>query len=191
MGKLYLKKKLINLPNLIIVEGFWQIGKTRLVNYLARKFNYFVIPEPNHITHKIKNNISQWYRKAHLKRYKKAIRQLNQGKRIIMERSIISNIAFSYSKTHKLPLNFQEDLEKLRKLRNFIVIFLYTDKNFAEEQALKLKDLLVKKQILDNPRFYQNYLYFYKNILPSLIERKIIFRKVNKDWKFKSLKEIL
>ena len=75
MEKLYLKKKVINLPNLIIVEGFWQIGKTRLVNYLTKKFNYFVIPEPNHIIHKIKNNISKWYRKTHWERYKKAVKQ--------------------------------------------------------------------------------------------------------------------
>ncbi|MGB9743282.1 MAG: hypothetical protein ACPLW9_01010 [Minisyncoccales bacterium] len=191
MGKSPLKKSWIKLPKIIIVEGFWQIGKTTLINYLAKKFNYTVIVEPDHIVSGIKKNISKWYRKKHGERYKEAIAQLNRGKRIVMERSIISSIAFNYAKTRKLPLGFRKDLEDIQKLKNSLIIFLYTNRKFITKSVLTLKDNSVKKQILDNPKFYQNYLYFYKKVLPSLIKHKIMFKKVNKGWKFQDLKEIL
>jgi len=191
MEKLNSKKNWTNLSKIIIVEGFWQIGKTKLIDHLAKKFDYTVITEPNHIISGVKKNISKWYHKKHRERYKEAIIQLNRGKRIVMERSIISSIAFDYAKISTLPSGFRKDLENIRKLKNFLIIVLYANRTFITKRALTLKDNSVKKQILDNPKFYQNYLYFYKKILPPLIDYKIIFKKVNKGWKFKSFKEIL
>jgi len=191
MGKSPLKKSWIKLPEIIIVEGFWQIGKTTLINYLAKKFNYIIIDEPNHIVSGIKKNISKWYQKKHRERYKEIIAQLNRGERIVIERSIISSIAYYYAKTGKLPLGFRKDLEDIRRLKNSLIIFLYADRKFITKRILTLKDNSVKKQILDNPKFYQNYLYFYKKVLPLLIRHKIMFKKVNKGWKFQNFKEIL
>ena len=76
MAKLYLKKRFKKLPKVIIVEGFWNIGKTELINDLSKKYNYDIIPEPNHLLKNIKKGISKWYRKKHWKRYQLAIRQI-------------------------------------------------------------------------------------------------------------------
>lgn len=191
MGKLYLKKNLIKLPKFIIIEGFWQIGKGKLIDYLDNKFNYIVIAEPDHLIHNIKGNISEWYCKKHRERHKNAIKQFKNGKQIILERSIISSIAFDYAKDHKFSSVYQKDLEAIRKLKDFLVIFLYASKNFVRKRVLKVKDTSVKKQILNNDNFYQNYLDFYKNILPPLIDHKILFIKVDYKNKFKSSQNII
>lgn len=185
MGKLYLKNRSIRLPNVIIIEGFWCIGKTKLANKIAKKFNYTFIKEPNHLSYKIKNNISRWYRTKHIKRYENLIELLNKGQLVIMERSFISSMAFDYAKSKKYPSDFQKNLKKIKKLKDFLIIFLYGDKTFIKKKMSKLKDSSVKKQILYNQNFYNNYLNFYRNILPSVIRNKIIFIKVNKKERFK------
>lgn len=190
MERSHSKKSLKKLPKIIIIEGVWQVGKTKLANYFSKNFDYTIIIEPDHIVSKIKNNISKWYRKKHWERYKRLIMQLNQGKRIVMERSIISNIAFDYAKKRVLPINFRRDLKKIKKLKNLLIIFLYVNKNFMINRVSIINDISVKKQIVDNSKFYQNYLHFYKKILPPLIENKIIFKKVNKGQRFKSFKKI-
>ena len=191
MARLYLKKDFVKLPKIIIVEGFWQIGKTKLIDYLAKEFNCIVLSEPNHITENIKKDISRWYYKRHLTRYNKALMTLKQKKNVLMERSVISNIAFNYAKTNKLPLNCRKNLEKIRELENFLLIFLYGDRDFIKRRVLRIKDLSVKKQILDNPNFYRNYIYFYKNFLPPLINNKMIFLKVNDKKVFKKFSNII
>lgn len=189
MGKLYLKKNLAKLPKIIIVEGFWGMGKTKLIDYLVKKFNYFSIPEPNHVTENIRKDISRWYYKKHLERLSEAIKKIEQ--KIVMERSVISSVAFDYAKTNKLPPNYQKNLKKIRKLKDFLVIFLYGNKNFVRKKAFGLKDFSVKRQLLNNPNFYRNYINFYKNILPPLIGNKITFVKVSDGNTFNKFSNII
>ena len=54
MGRFYSNKNLVKLPKMIIVEGFWNLGKTTLVKYLSKKLNYEIIPEPCHLIKNIK-----------------------------------------------------------------------------------------------------------------------------------------
>lgn len=191
MAKLFLKKNSVRFPKLIIVEGFWKIGKTKIINYLAQRFGYIVIPELNHLKNNISQDISQWYHQKHLERYDQMEKKLKQKEKIIVERSVISNIAFSYAKTHKLSENFKVDLEKIKKRGDLLIIFLYGNKNFIKERVIKLKDYSVKKQILENPNFYKNYVYFYKNLLPSRIDNKIIFIKVDNKNAFNKFSDII
>jgi thymidylate kinase/ADP-ribose pyrophosphatase YjhB (NUDIX family) len=191
MEKSYSKKDSIELSKIIIIEGFWRIGKTTIANYLARRYGYALIGEPNHLNFKIKNGISKWYYKKHKERHQKAIKQRNDGKLVVMDRSILSNIAFTYAKTNKLPSEFKKQLKNIKKLNNFLIIFLYTNKAYAKNKALTVKDFSVKEQFLKNVDFYSNYLYFYKNILPPLINNKILFIKVDKMGRLKKLSTIM
>lgn len=186
MEKSCLKKNSKKLPKVLIVEGFWNLGKTKLINYLAERYNYFIIPEPDHLTENINRDVSRWYRREHWKRHQLAIKQIKQGKNIIMERSVISSLAFDYAKSRTLSLGFKKDFKKIINLRDFLVIFLYGDKNFIKKRASKLKDPLVKKLITENSHFCRNYLHFYKKILPLWVDNKIILIKVNHKNKFKN-----
>ncbi|KKS90143.1 MAG: hypothetical protein UV65_C0020G0005 [Parcubacteria group bacterium GW2011_GWF2_43_11] len=186
MEKSCSKKNSKKLPKVLIVEGFWNLGKTKLIDYLAERYNYFIIPEPDHLTENINRNISKWYRQEHGKRHQLAIKQMKQGKNIIMERSVISSLAFDYAKSRTLSLGFKKDLKKINKLRDFLVIFLYGDKDFTKKMGLKLRDPSVKKLIMENSHFCQNYLHFYKKILPLRLDNKIVFIKVNYKNKFKN-----
>ena len=151
-----------------------------------KKYNYFIIPEPNHLLQNINRDISRWYRQEHWKRHQLAIKQIKQGKNIIMERSVISSLAFDYAKSHTLPLSLQKDFEKIKKIDDFLIIFLYGDNNFTKKKGSKLEDHLVKKLITKNNYFYQDYLYFYKKILPARVDNKIIFIKINHKNRFKN-----
>ncbi len=181
MGRLYLKKSCKKLPRIIIVEGFWNLGKTRLIKYLGKKCNYYIIPEPNHLTENVKKGVSKWYRKKHWERHRLAIKKLKQNKNIIMERSIISNFAFDYAKSEKLPADFKESIKRFKKIGIFLIIFLYGEVNFVKKKLsdLEPKDYTVRKQVFDNLYFYQNYLNFYRKILPKFINNRIRFLKIN------------
>lgn len=180
MEKLYIKKKL---PKLLIVEGFWQIGKTQLIAALAKKFCFRIVDEPNHICSNIDTDISKWYQNKHREKFKKVQSNIQKGKKIIMDRSIISNIAYQYATSGKFPNGYKSDLHRIKKTSDFFVIFLYGDKSFVIKKSKKIKDNTVKNQI-KNSLFYDNYLNFYLNILPSLISNRILFINVNNKNKF-------
>lgn len=180
----------MKLPKFIIIEGFWRVGKTKMADYLAKNFNYILINEPNHLTHKVRNNISQWYLKEHLKGLKVAIKQFNLGKSIIMERSIISNIAFAYAKNNRVPFNLIKHINTIKQLNSFIIIFAHADEVYIKNSLSTIKDHSVKKLFLKSNKFYRNYLYFYKKLLPPLIDNKILFVKINKGNKFDDFSNI-
>ncbi|MBU3918935.1 NUDIX domain-containing protein [Patescibacteria group bacterium] len=181
MEKLYIKKKL---PKLLIMEGFWQVGKTQLIAALAKKFHFEIIYEPNHIYSNINTDISKWYQGKHQERFKKVQNNMQNGKKIIMDRSIISSIAYQYATSGKFPNGYKSDLYRIKKTNSFLVIFLYGDKSFVIKKSKKIKDNTVKNQMKKSSLFYDNYLDFYLNILPSLINNRILFIKVNNKNKF-------
>lgn len=68
MEKLCIKRKL---PRLIIIEGFWKIGKTQLIAIIAKRFCFKIISEPNHIYSNVSmDDISKWYQDRHRERFK-------------------------------------------------------------------------------------------------------------------------
>lgn len=179
MEKSFSRKDSVNwFPKLIIIEGFWGVGKSRLIQHIRNKIECIFIPEPDHIIKKIKKNISQWYFKQHSARLKQAGRKIKNGKTVLLERSIISSIAFNYAVNSKISKNNFDKIKKLLNFQNPLIIFLYGNKNFIKQRALNLRDYSVKNQILKNRSFCKNYLAFYKKILPPLIKNRIIFINV-------------
>lgn len=177
MVKLYIKNFL---PNLIIIEGFWQNGKSSLERMLSEKFSYKLINEPDHIIENRNRNISSWYIKMHTKKLRHVKNLLKNGNKIIMDRSIISSMAFYYSLTGKLPHNFKFHIKNVIALKDYRVLFLYGDRSFIIKKIRNIKDKKVKFLLINSLSFYRNYLYFYKNILPSHLNGKVIFIKVNR-----------
>jgi ADP-ribose pyrophosphatase YjhB (NUDIX family) len=184
MERLSLKRKL---PSIIIIEGLWQIGKSKLVDFIADLNNYNIVFEPNHLLEKATVKIPQisgWYHKKHEKNIEKAKRIIKKGGRVILERSLISNVAYHYALTGKIKLSHKNDFNKIRSIsnNNLLVVFLYADKKFINNKIKKIKDQIVRNNLSHNPNFYKNYIYFYKKILPKYI--KTINIKVNKKTAF-------
>lgn len=188
MVKSYIKKFL---PDLIIIEGFWQNGKSSLKQILSEKYFYKLIKEPDHIIEKVNRNISSWYIKKHNKKLQHAKRLLKNKDRIIMDRSIISSMAFYYSLTGKLHHNFKFYMKSVVALKDYCILFLYGDRFFVINKANGVKDKKVRSLLKNSQSFYDNYLYFYNNILPCCLSDKVIFIKVNRGNYFINPKKIL
>lgn len=187
MEKQFLKR---NLPDLIIVEGFWNVGKSSLINYVEKLNNITIIGEPNHLTEGIQKNIPKWYETKHQNRMKAAAKRIKNGSKVIMERSIISNISYQYAICGKISSYYQAKLNTIKPIiKSSAIVFLYGDKNFILEHSKTLKDFETKSFLADK-NFYKRYLDFYIKILPRYFGKvKII--KINNGTDFKQKNKIL
>lgn len=170
MAKL-IKNKVV--PELIIVEGFWRVGKSLLVNNLAKELNYNIVKEPNHLLYRFIRNPHSWYLKQHLSRHKKTADILSNNKRVVMERSIISNVAFEYAKNGKISKKSTQLLQSMPQLNHSIIFFLYGKNGFIKHVSDKIKDESVRVFLIKNDVFYKRYLKFYKTVLNNIIKNKV------------------
>lgn len=190
MGKQYLKRKL---PDLILIEGFWNIGKTTLVNCVKKISKLVYIKEPDHLKDNVQKNISEWYEKRHKERIKVAAKNIEEGKKVIMERSLISNISYQYAMSGKILPRYISELKKIGTIDDVGIIFLYGSRNFIIKQSRDIKDTETRNLILKK-EFYNRYLEFYQKILPKYIKTNLKIVKIIKVDKingFKTLKNIL
>lgn len=148
----------------IIIEGFWNVGKTSLAKYLQDTHGYLYIPEPNHENSGIKNNISNWYTNHHNKRFDQYCNALGNDTKVVMERSILSSAAFDYAQGRNYKsssfLSFVNSLNK-----NILFIFLYQDLGHINKRKY---DIGNKKVIckLRSPSFAKRYDGFFRTVLP-------------------------
>jgi len=172
-------------PRLIIIEGFWRIGKSTLIKELTKKEQFILINEPNHLigVSNVKDP-HQWYFKKHLERQSLARELMKNGKKVIMERSILSNIAFEYAEQGKITKESEKIIKNLQELKQFPVIFLYAGKQFVKNTIQKLKDDFVKNSIVKTKKFYSNYVNFYKNILSEATKNNTLCLNVAPEEKF-------
>ena len=187
MKKLFLKRKL---PNLIIIEGFWNIGKSVLVKYVENLNRYKHIKEPNHLTESIKKNISNWYIAKHRENLNEALNCLKKDEKIIMERSLISSISYQYATSGIITSRNVADLNKLKLISKDIgIIFLYGDNSFIYERSKAIKDKETK-ELISSKYFFKRYVEFYRKKLPLYLDNvKII--KINKGKSFKEQDKII
>jgi len=187
------KSRLSNLwPQLIIIEGFWQIGKTILIKELIKQNKFSLINEPNHLTEAPNiDNPHQWYLKKHLDRQKLARQLMKNGKRVVMERSLLSSVAFDYAQQGKFTKENKSILKKLPELKQFPIVFLYAKKQFVKKRIQKLKDNFVKDIIVQNKKFYDNYVNFYKNILGKITKNNVICLNIAPYGNFLNSKELI
>lgn len=187
------KSKLSKLwPQLIIIEGFWRMGKTTLIKELLKREKFSLINEPHHLIEAPNvNNPHQWYFKKHLERQKLARQLMKNSKKVIMERSVLSNIAFDYAQRGKIIEENESILKNLPELKQFPIIFLYAEKQFIKNAIQKLKDNSVKNIIAKNKKFYYNYINFYKNTLSEITGNNVLCLNVAPNGKFLEPEELI
>lgn len=168
------------LPNIVIIEGFWGVGKSTLITTIRQSYPVLFIPEPNYISAGIKTGISEWYRDQHNKRMELAKKYIGYGENVILERSILSSIAFYYARHGFMPKWFNSSKLELSFLNNIHIFFLYNDKNSFLKNYFKIKDRSVKSAMIKKS-FYDNYFNFFAEIAPKLIKQKIVCVKISEN----------
>jgi len=151
------------MKNLIIIEGLWNVGKTSFIKKFCSKFLYEFIEEPNHQKEGIKNNISDWYKIQHKFRLENAIHKISENKKIIMERSILSNFAYSYALEGNYSESLLSNFYNQVSYYNYIIIYLT-----PESKSIDISKYIPKG--IKPCIFKEKYSFFYKNIL---LEKKI------------------
>jgi len=179
------------LPQLIIVEGFWRTGKTTLIKELIKQEQFNLINEPNHLIEAPNiNNPYEWYFKKHVERHLLARQLMKKKQKVIMERSILSSIAFDYARRQKITKENRNILKKMPELKKSTIIFLYASKQFFESTIQKIKDDSVKN-IINNKKFYSNYVNFYKKILQKIVGNNIFCLDAGSNGKLLSPNELI
>jgi thymidylate kinase len=166
------------MAKIVIVEGLWGSGKSTLIFDVRRRRSVFFIPEPNYLISGIKSDIPQWYRKEHLKRLRLAKKYAEHGENIILERSVLSSVAFHYAQHRVLPEWFTASSAKAFSSPELRIFFLYKSKRSFLRAVPAIRDKSVRQAIFKNQDFYKNYLYFFREAAPRLISSKITCMKI-------------
>ncbi|MEA3464324.1 MAG: NUDIX domain-containing protein [Patescibacteria group bacterium] len=168
-------------PKIIIIEGIWTVGKSTVIFKIRSKYPVLFIPEPNHIKSGIKSGIAEWYKKQHAERMDLAKTYCSYGENTVMERSIISSAALFYAQHCSIPDWFKSCVKKISSLKNLNIIFLFKDKRSFLSKVSEIENKEISKMALSSDSFYKNYNYFYTDILPGLVDNKILNMKVSKN----------
>ncbi len=187
MEKQYLRRKL---PDLLIIDGFWNVGKTTIIGNIQKINKLSYIQEPDHLKFNIQKNISEWYKKEHQTRFQIATEKIEKGEKVVMERSSISSMSYLYAINKKFSSQDVLDLRKNSRKIDITLIFLYGSRDFIKKQSIEIKDREIRELIQKND-FYDKYLEFYQKILPRYIKMNINIIKVDKNNNFKTSKNIL
>jgi 8-oxo-dGTP pyrophosphatase MutT (NUDIX family)/thymidylate kinase len=166
---------------IIVIEGIWGVGKSTVISNLRNTYPVLFVPEPHHIQSGVKSKIAEWYRAEHLKRMGLAKTYCNYGENVIMERSIIASVAFYYAQHCSIPKWFYSYIDKIPSLSNMHIIFLYSNKKTFLSKIPEIENKNIVKIVSADKCFYDNYIYFYKEVLPKLIKNNIVYMKMSKD----------
>ncbi len=167
---------------IIVFEGVWAVGKSTTISNIRDNYPVLFIPEPHHILSGIKSNITEWYRVEHLKRMDLAKTYCSYGENTVMERSIIASVAFYYAQYCLIPEWFNASyIDKISSLSNMHIVFLYSSKKTFLSKIPEIENKNIEKIASADHSFYDNYVNFYKEVLPKLIKNNIVSMKVSKD----------
>lgn len=173
-----------NIPRLILIEGFWQIGKSTLAQYLAELFPCVVVEEPNHLlgARHLNNRdaIEKWYQEEHHKRLLAVKKLLQKGKRVLMIRSSLSSRAFNFARNQIEELNsIKNDIKTLVSLKPF-TIFLYAPHSFIRKMSKFVNDGVIPDFLMNNT-YIKKYEYFFRNYCAFNYGLPISFINVKSD----------
>lgn len=159
--------KLSDPRNPILLEGLWTLGKTAFAQAYCGKYHYTFIPEPFHThTHKSKEikNLDAWYLNEHARRQ----RFLNEGRAVVVERSILSTFAFCYALKKPLPDDsYLFSLRELIQRKSVLVVYLKAEENLLPNKEGILQDYSDEiRRILLDKEAWRRYDKWYTDILP-------------------------
>lgn len=156
---------------ILIVEGFWGSGKSAMCCYLAERLNCLEIPEPNHREHGITEEISAWYFREYRLLLERARLLESAERRVVMERSALSTVAFLYAQNKDVSKLLPLVLDDLAALSAFLVVYLRIPPG-RRINTITIEDESVRLA-LDLPSFRYRYDSFYLDILAKFLGKKL------------------
>lgn len=156
--------------NRIIIEGFWGMGKTAILNALERQFNYVTIIEPEHLrsdTPIESGSVNDWYVMQHDKNQQ--IFFAATSDRIAMERSIVSSMAYLYASGETVSEEAERVFARFKAWytdNGALLIFIFSDADSVSIHARDVSDPAIVSR-LSTAGFSEKYEEFYREILPS------------------------
>lgn len=166
------------LPNKIIIEGFWRVGKTELAAALAHKYGHALLSEPDHLVAGEIADVQQWYLKRHHENQNNFF--ASQSEKIICERSILSLAAYHYGLGEA-----KKSAEALKEFTGYyrankpLVVFLYTDQEKIPSLASNLNNKKMSA-LLSDKKFCEKYENFFREVLPFDYDVVPLMIKINK-----------
>lgn len=181
--------------NNIIVEGFWNIGKTTLINKLHNSYGYNIINEPDHLLlgkQMAQSEIDLWYQNEYLLIADNFLS--SKEEKLVCERSILDSGAFMYARDGIIP-QFVKDkiLIFINKLieKDTLILFLFSNKNFILRQNIINNKNSEIVTLLKSDKFIDLYNNFFIKILPIEFGINPLCIEVSSNDKFISLDEIM
>lgn len=163
------------MSNKIIIEGFWNLGKTTLINKLHESYGYQIINEPDHLLLDIldQDRVDIWYQNEYSLIANIFLSSVKE--KIVCERSLLDSGAFMYARDGVIPLPLKNKIftftNELIK-NNGLVVFLFSSRDFILKQNSINNKNNVVVTLLKSERFINLYDDFFRKILPK--EFKII-----------------
>jgi thymidylate kinase len=174
---------------LVVFEGIPGAGKTTVSKLLASRNNLLLLPELDHVTalntqgEVLKDDLVEgWYVKTELARQLAIREQLEAGKYVFQDRSILSTLAFAYARSmvDNDYLRFERVTERLTKavgnklLLPDAVVLLFVDQRISLERRRRFSRqrqfaLWFDTEFLSHyEAFYQRYAH---QVMPTRIDR--------------------
>ena len=158
------------MTKIIAIEGFWRVGKTTLCKIISKKIKKAkYIQEPDHLKVKKRpKNVEYWYLKKWKEKMELAKKYKEKGYVVIMERSVISTVAFNNALHKKTTEPMKKLIEYHKQNIPDSIIILKVPKSFVkklinnkiDKKILKTRALYIQKDFLD-----KYITYFYKSII--------------------------
>ena len=180
--------------NKIIIEGFWNLGKTTLINELSVSHGYQIINEPDHLLLDTmsQDEIDIWYQNEY-----SLIADIflsSAMEKIVCERSLLDSGAFMYARDGAISLPLKDKIftftNELIK-NDVLVIFLFSNKDFILKQNITNNKNNEVIALLKNDRFVNLYNDFFKKILPEEFNITPLCIDVSRNNNLSSINEII
>lgn len=180
--------------NKIIIEGFWNLGKTTLINKLHESYGYQIINEPDHLLLDMvgQDDVDIWYQNEYSLIADIFLSSVKE--KIVCERSLLDSGAFMYARDGVIPLPLKNRIltfaNKLIK-NDGLVIFLFSDRDFVLKQNIINNKNNEVVTLLKNDKFINLYNIFFKKVLSEEFNIIPLCIDVSKNNNFIEVNEII
>lgn len=147
------------------IEGMWCVGKTTLCNDFNKMPCFVCVKEPSYLLagQKFKNikEINDWYFWEHHKRMSHAKDLAMRGKNVVLDRTILSSLAFlSTYDSRSIAISYLKKINLL--VKPDFIIYLKRDMKEVKKEMKKYKPIeeFANEKFLK--KLHQNFIFFLK-----------------------------
>jgi len=157
---------------LVILEGFWRLGKTELAKQISTSLGCQRICEPNHLHAVNVGDVQEWYKMQHLRRHKVAATIIGRGHNAVMDRSILSWIAYQFGREASVVPEASGLVSTVMET-SCEIYFIDAEQSLLDMRLEQITDDSTRKLLRDEG-FCERYRSFYQAVLPDLFGLTVV-----------------